>query len=542
MLKKAKVIKLPKVIRRAVKCGHVPPIRPIQDMIDDPQTTGEMVVSFAATHLVVPEGMKRGEPLVLDIFQVVFIISLFDNPHGTRHAYLSIARRNGKTFLVAVILLAFIIGPLAIHNSTIASAAMSRDQAAICFSLMFKILLSSPDVAKLYKAIPSKKQIIGLKRNVEYTALASDAKTGFGKSLLVLLLDEAGQIKGPNNDFVDMLTTSQGSYDDSLMITISTQSPSDVDFLSVMLDQAEVSQDPHTISHVYEAKEGCDLMDEKQWYASNPGLGKFRSLKDLKEQLKTAVAIPAKEAGARNLLLNQRIAQVALFLSPNVWKRNNKKPDLEVFKDNYVVAGLDLSKRNDLTACVIAAKDKDGFVHTVPFVFCPTHGIEERSKRDRAPYAAWVVQNYLIPLGGETMDYEQIATYLRDTLADLNITVDEVHFDRWNIDNFQAACEEAKAFSTAEFVEVGQGFKDFGPRTECALNHMLDGKIKHGGHPLLTMSASNAIAVSDPAGAIKLDKSKSTQRIDPLVAMVMAIYPLLDGGTKQPVDVEHWIA
>jgi len=533
--------KLPKVILDAIKCGDVPNIRSMEDILEDPQTKGELVVAFAATHLCVPEGMLVGQPLVLDIFQVAFIICLFDNPHGTSYAYLSIARRNGKTFLVAVILLAFIIGPLAELNSTIASAAMSRDQAALSFALMHKILLLSPDVKSLYKAVPSKKQIFGLKKNVEFVALASDAKTGFGKSLRVLLLDEAGQIKGPTSDFVDMLTTSQGSYDDSLMITISTQSPSDVDFLSVMLDQAEMSQDPHTISHVYAAPEGCDLTDEAAWRASNPGMGKFRSEGDLRKQVQLAVAIPAKEAGVRNLLLNQRIAQEALYLSPQVWKRNAAKPDLLVFQDNYVVAGLDLSKRNDLTACVIATKDKQGFVHTIPFVFCPTHGIEERSKRDRAPYVTWVQQGTLIPLGGETMDYDQIAEYLRVTLKTLNIEVDEVHFDRWKIEDFESACLRVGAFDGSEFVEVGQGFKDFGPRTECLLNHMLEGKIKHGSHPLLTMSASNAIAISDPAGSIKLDKSKSTQRIDPLVAMVMATYPLLDGESDPNQDVAHWI-
>ena len=528
-------------IRQAIKCGPIPKLKTAEQIAANPVTQGEMVVAFAWHHLHVPEGMMTGERLVLAPFQIAFILAVFDNPESTRLAYLSMARRNGKTFLVAVILLAYIIGPLAEQNTAIASAAMSRDQAGLCFHLMDKMLMLSPDVQNLYRTIPSKKQIIGLNKNVEYMALSADAKTGFGKSLKVILLDEAGQIKGPSSLYTEMLTTSQGSYDDSLMITISTQAPSDADYLSLMLDQAERSNDPHTVSHVYAADKNCKLLTKSQWKKSNPGLGLFRSEKDLCEQLKTAVALPSKEANSRNLLLNQRISQESLFLSPDVWKRNAEPIDLNVFRENTVIAGLDLSSRHDLTACVLAAKDSENFVHVLPFVFCPVTGIVERGHRDRAPYATWVAQGDMIPLGGETVSYSQVARYLKIRLEQLDIVVDSIQYDRWNIENFEAACEREKVFGSCDFIPIGQGYKDFSPRCHSLLNAMLEGKIQHGGHPLLTMSAANAIAISDPSGNVKLDKSKATQRIDPLVAMVMACHPLLDGETDDDLDVANWI-
>ncbi|RLC39108.1 terminase large subunit, partial [Candidatus Falkowbacteria bacterium] len=185
--------------------------------------------------------------------------------------------------------------------------------------------------------------------------------------------------------------------------------------------------------------------------------------------------------------------------------------------------------------------DDDGIVHVRPFVFCPTRGIEERSKRDRAPYDVWCRDGFMIPIGGEVMDYDQIAVYLRDSLADMGIVVEQVHYDRWKINDFQAACDRQSALTDAEFIPVGQGFKDMGVRCDCLLNNMLESKIKHGGHPLLTMAASNAIAVRDPAGSVKLDKSKSTRRIDPLVGMVQAVYPLLDGEGDGQMEIELWI-
>src|SRR5210317_976684 len=193
------------VIERAIKCGPVPKMRPIEDIIDVPQTRGEEVISFAANFLIVPNGMKRGEPLILEPFQCMFILALFDNPHTTRTAILSVAARNGKTFVVSVILLSFLIGPLREKNINIASGAMSREQAGLCYTLMEKILLESPGVAGLWDSVPSSKRVVGLSTNSEYVALSADAKTGYGRDLKVILLDEAGQISGPTSDFTNML-------------------------------------------------------------------------------------------------------------------------------------------------------------------------------------------------------------------------------------------------------------------------------------------------------------------------------------------------
>ncbi len=228
-------------------------------------------------------------------------------------------------------------------------------------------------------------------------------------------------------------------------------------------------------------------------------------------------------------------------MAPAVWKKNGGDIDIEVFRNNRVIAGLDLSQRNDLTACVLAAKDTDDVVHVLPFVFCPTHGIEARAKADRAPYDTWVNTGDMIPIGGETMDYAQIVQYLDETLDGLEIKIDSIQFDRWRIDDFKAACERSGSFGFCDFVEVGQGYKDFSPRCESLLNAMIDGRIRHGNHPLLTMAAANAVAVNDPSGNTKLDKSKSTQRIDPLIAMVMAVYPLLDGQDDGVFDLSGMI-
>jgi len=485
-------------------------------------TTGEKVIRFAHDFLVVPEGIHVGKPLRLELFQQEFILAIFDNPEITRRAIMSIARRNGKTFIVAVILLAFIVGPLKVQNSTLASAALSRDQAALVFKLMSKMLDLSPRLAGLYRVVPSGKKIIGLKANVEYFALSSDAKTGHGNSLLVVLLDEAGQVRGPSNDFVEMLTSSQGSYESPLFITISTQAPSDADLLSTWIDDAQRTQDPKTVCHVYAADPDAELLDKEAWYAANPGLGIFRSEKDLEEQLVQASRLPSMEAGARNLLLNQRVSLEALYIAPSVWKSCASQPDLDVFRNNPCAFGLDLSLRTDLTAAVIAAQDEDGFIHILPYIFTPSQGLRDREARDKAPYSAWVRDGFMHTTPGAVVDYEWVCNFLKKEVYEKEFNLASVCFDRWRITEFQLAAERV-GFDAGEYIEVGQGYQSMSPRLELFESILLQGQLKHGGHPLLNMAVANAVAVSDPSGNRKLDKSNATQRIDPLVACVMAV-------------------
>lgn len=536
-MRKKKVKALDDFILKAIRSGPVPILRDIDNLPVEKLTRGERIVRFAHHYLVIPEGLKVGQPLRLDPFQIAFLLAVFDNPETTRRAILSVARRNGKTFLISVVMLAFILGPEAIPNSTLASAALSRDQAALVFQLMSKMLMLSPKLEGLYRVIPSSKRVVGLRKNVEYSALASDAKTGHGKSLAVILLDEAGQIKGSSSDFVDMLISSQGSYATPLMLTISTQAAEDTDLLSTWIDDATLKSDPRTVCHVYESTAGCDLLDESTWRFSNPGLNIFRSVDDMRQQALSASRLPAQESGFRNLLLNQRVAMVNSAFGASLWKENNGAPNPELLFTHDVHLGLDLSRRDDLTACVAAVQDDDGAVHLFPFAFSPQATLEDRAKRDRAPYVEWVRAGQMIAVPGKVLDYAWVATFLRNKFSGCAIA--SLQFDRWGIDDFTRDAESVDFYHGGNYIPVGQGFKDMGPRVAKFNELLLGGKIRHGGHPLLTMAASNAIAVQDASGAIKLDKSKSTQKIDPIIAAIMATY----GATtaERVSSVDDWI-
>ena len=517
------------VIKRAIKSGPVP--RDLESWKTKPYdklTKGESVCRFAMDCLVVPEGPGVGKPLILDAYQAAFIIAVFDNPRTTRKAIQSVARRNGKTFCVAVILLACILGPLAVQNSVVASAAHSREQAALAFRLMSLMLHQSEQLKGLYRIIPSSKKIVGLRKNVDYLALSADAKTGHGKSLRILLLDEAGQFAEAENDYISMLRSSQGSYEDAMLFIVSTQAPSDASFLSLEIDASIREDSPKTVTHVYAADPGCDLMDENQWYYSNPGLGVYRSVTDLREQIKDALELPAKLPGVMNLILNMRVSQTSLFISPDVWKQNNGAPVLDVFrKSSRVICGLDLSMVNDLTAAVLTAKDDDGIINVLCFAFSPLDGIERRSLRDRVPYDEWGRTGILYTPHGATLNYDMICQHLRVKMEELGITIHEVHFDRFRIDVFKAAAAREGFAQEATFIECGQGFVSMGVRMDSLETALLERRVRHGAAPVLNLGAAHCVVERDNVGNRRPTKKKSAQKIDGIVALLMATYPLV---------------
>ena len=480
-------------------------------------TRAERVIRFVEAYCVTPDGAHVGKPLKLAEFQKQFIRDVYDNPHGTRRALLSVSRKNGKTGLIAGLLLAHLIGPEAKQNSQIVSGAMSRDQAALVFKLASDMVRLSPQLSKDVRIIPSGKRLIGLPLNTEFKALAADGKTAHGLSPVLAILDEVGQVRGPQSDFVDAIITAQGAYDDAMLFAISTQAPNDNDLFSIWLDDAKESKDPRIVSHVYSAPADCDLTDESAWKAANPALGKFRSLKDLREQAERAARMPSFEPTFRNLGLNQRVEMVAPFIARGVWTANSEDPDDSAFYECPVYVGLDLSARNDLTAMAVVAFREKWHVKTI--VWTPEKGLRERAKTDRAPYDVWAKEGFIRPIPGASVDYGVLAEQIAEALEDCSVAA--VAFDRWRMDLLKAEFE--KRGIELPLVPFGQGFVSMAPALDTLETVLLNGEMAHGNNPVLTMCMNNSRVESDAAGNRKLNKKKATGRIDAAVALTMAM-------------------
>ena len=470
---------------------------------------------------VVPEGDLVGQPVVLADFQRKFILDVYDNPHGTDTGILSIARKNAKTGTIAFILLAHLVGPEAVKNSRIISGAMSRDQAGEVYNLASKCVMLSEKLSSIIRIVPSSKKLIGLPRNVEYQAISAEAKTAHGKSPILAILDEVGQIRGPQSDFVDSITTAQGAYKSAMLFYISTQAAHDGDFFSIQIDDALKNKPKKTVCHVYAADPDCDVMDEAQWTKANPALGNFRSLEDMRKQAEKAKRMPSFENTFRNLNLNQRVETSTPFVSKAVWQDNGATP-LGELKGAEVYGGLDLSSVSDLTALVLTAKFGEAW-DVFPSFWLPGDGLIEKSKADRVPYDIWHKEEKLLTTPGRAIEYEFIAEHLRGVFDSCNVKA--IAFDRYNM-KFLRPWLEKVGFSESElekFVEFGQGFVSMSPALRELESLLLSKKLRHGNHPVLTMCANNATVLSDPAGNRKFIKGKTTGRIDGMVALAMAV-------------------
>lgn len=481
-----------------------------------PLTRGEKVVAFIERYCLAPEGANIGKPMKLEPFQRKFVLEIYDNPYGTHSAYLSIARKNGKTALIAAILLAHLVGPEAVRNSQIVSGAQSKDQAAVVFELARKMIEMSPDLSPLVRIQPSGKRLVGLARNVLYRALSAEGKTAHGLSPILAILDEVGQVVGPTDKFVSAITSAQGAYENPLLIAISTQAPTDADMFSTWIDAQKNAPDPRVVCHVYAAPEDCELDDRKAWFAANPAMGVFRSIGDIEKQCRQAMEMPANEPEFRNLILNQRVEARSPFVSASVWKANGG--ECRPIDGRRVWAGLDLSSVNDLTALVLVSEEGD----THSEFWLPAVGLKEKSKKDRVPYDLWAKQGHLNTTPGKAIEYEFIAEFLRGVFDRCH--VEAIAFDRYNM-NFLKPWLEKVGFTEAElerFIPFGQGTASMTPALRELEVKLLGSRLRHGNHPILEMCAKNATVVGD-SGARKFDKRQQTRRIDGMVALAMAV-------------------
>lgn len=475
----------------------------------------------------VPEGALVGQPVVLREWQQDIIRGIYDAP--TRRAIISFGRKNGKTALSAFILLLHLCGPEAKANSQLYSAAQSREQASILFSLAAKCVRQSPDLSQYVIVRDTAKQLFCQELGTLYRALSADASTAYGLSPVLTIHDELGQVKGPRSELYEALETASGAQESPLSIVISTQAPTDADLLSLLIEDAKKGKDPETKVWLYTADESLDPFSDEAIKQANPAFGDFQNPKEVRAQAEAARRMPSAEAGFRNLILNQRVNMHNPFITRSVWESCAGEPDPDAFRESDVYIGLDLSMRNDLTAAVAVA-EVDGVSHVEAFFFAPSVGLAERSHRDRAPYDLWAKQGYIIATPGASVDYEYVAQWLADYCAERNVV--SVKFDRWRIDVFKA--ELSRIGANLPMQPFGQGFKDMTPALDAVESKLVNGQIRHGGNPVLNMCASNAVATRDPAGNRKLDKFKANGRIDGMVALCMAV-----GASSIGVEKSH---
>jgi phage terminase large subunit-like protein len=505
-------------------------------------TRADRNIKWIENACYVPEGRDVGKPVILREWQRKEIRRIYDNPLGTRRAILSFGRKNGKTAISSFILLLHLCGPEAKPNSQLVSAAQSRDQSSLLFGLAAKVVRMSPELAPFVTIRDTKKELLCRELGTIYRALSAEASTAFGLSPALIVHDELGQVKGPRSELYEALETATGAQEAPLSIIISTQAPTEADLLSLLISDAQTGLDPRVVLSLYTADPDADPFAEETIRQANPAFGDFQNAAEVMAMAEDARRMPSRESEFRNLILNQKVEVNNPFISKSVWQSCGGDV-VDSFKGLPVYGGLDLSEVNDLTALVLVAP-VDGIWHVKPTFWLPGNGLRERARNDRAPYDLWAEQGHLVAIdAASSVEYEYIAALLRDVFDSLDVR--KLAFDRWNFRHLKPWLLKA-GFTEQEieqkFEEFGQGFMSMSPALRTTESELLNRKLAHGGHPVLTMCMANAVVQTDPAGGRKLSKSKSRGRIDGAVSLVMAMAVAETYEEAAPLDIMAMIA
>jgi phage terminase large subunit-like protein len=500
----------------------------------------DRVIKFIET-LPVTAGPLAGTTLELRPWQKRFIKAVYKTDkagnRSVRTAVLSVGRKNGKTQLAAALCLCALSGPEAEPRGECYSVACTRDQAKRVFNEMVAIITRIPWLNERINIVRFRKELEDMINGSTFAVLAADVAPVHGLSPSFVCYDELAQV--PSRALYDALGTALGGRAQPLMLVISTQAASDLAPMSELIDyglrcQRGEIQDPGFHLTFYTAPPETDPWKFATWKLANPALGDFRSLEDVKQLSLRAQRMPSAEASFRNLILNQRIDASEQFIPMATWKACGDQPCNTKFEGRQCYAGLDLGATKDMTALMLVFADNNGGFDLLPLCWLPGETLQEREDEDAMPYRVWASEGHLLTFPGRTSDPKAVALKIAELHGRYRIRA--LAYDRWRIEDL--ARELSAIGCGVELVPFGQGYKDMSPAVDRLEALVEEGKLHHGNHPVLTMAALNAKCERDAAGNRKLSKLRSKGRIDPLVALTMAVGV---AGRAPVIDIEALI-
>jgi len=483
------------------------------------------------------KGEWAGRPFILQPWQKKFIRKLFGyvNKDGTRRyrtAYLEIPRKNGKSELAAAIAL-YLLFADGEPGAEIYSAAADREQASLVFNAAATMVRNSKSLSKISRIINSQKRIVFYKKNSFYRAISSEAYSKHGFNAHAVVYDELHV--APNRDLWDTLQTSMGARRQPLMLAITTAG---YDRNSICWEVHEyarqvrdgVIKDPSFLPVIYSADPEDDWTDEKVWAKANPNLGVTIKLDFLRQECQRAKEIPAYQNTFRRLYLNQWTQQDTRWIDMEAWRECGGKVDYEELANLRCWAGVDLSTTTDISSCALVFEpDSDGVVHVLSYNWVPRENIAARVRRDRVPYDLWAQQGHITATEGNVIDYDYIRIAITDEIKRRFPLLQVVGYDPWNATKWAIDLES----EGVPVMEVRQGFKTMSPACKELERLIIGRKLRHNNNPVLTWAMDNLVVAQDPAGNIKPAKDKSTERIDPAVAVIIAISTMLQSEAPE---------
>ncbi len=473
------------------------------------------------------KGTWAGKPFALIGWQEQIIRDLFGvvKENGYRQfntAYIEIPKKMGKSELAAAVALLLTCGD-GEERAEVYGCAADRQQASIVFEVAADMVRMCPALAKRVKINASMKHMIYLPTNSFYQVLSAEAYSKHGFNIHGVVFDELHT--QPNRKLFDVMT--KGSGDARMQPLYFLITTAGTDTKSICYETHQKAKDilegrkidPTFYPVIYGAEESDDWTDPKVWKKANPSLGITVGIDKVKAACESAKQNPAEENAFRQLRLNQWVKQAVRWMPMHLWDKCGFATNEDDLEGRVCYGGLDLSSTTDITAFVLVFPplDEDDKYIILPYFWIPEDNLDLRVRRDHVPYDVWERQGFLQTTEGNVVHYGFIERFIEELGERFHIR--EIAFDRWGAVQMMQNLE-GMGFTVVPF---GQGFKDMSPPTKELMKLVLEQKIAHGGHPVLRWMMDNIFIRTDPAGNIKPDKEKSTEKIDGAVATIMAL-------------------
>lgn len=402
-------------------------------------------------------------------------------------------------------------------------AASDRQQASIVFDVAKQMTEMEPALLRRSKIRAATKRIVNYKNAGFYQVLSSESPSKHGLSVSGLVFDELHT--QPNRKLYDVLTKGSGDARTQPLYFLITTAGTDRESICYELHQKamdildERKIDPTFYPVVYGLSDADDWNDEKSWYKANPSLGQTIDIERVRDMYREAIENPAEENVFKQLRLNMWVSSTARFIPEHIYDIGNKPINIEELNGRDCYGGLDLSSTGDITALVLIFPPRSEIENYIllPFFWLPQDTIPIRVRRASVPYDVWCRQGYINATEGNVIHYGFIEKHIIELSEKYHIC--EIAVDRWNatmlIQNL-----EGDGFTMVPF---GQGYASMSPATKEFYKLLMEGKIQHGGNPVMRWMAGNVVVDIDPAGNIKPTKARSTEKIDGIVAAIMAL-------------------
>lgn len=494
-------------------------------------------------------GMSRQFDLMEFQFEVITEILCVkrrkDHKRKHREAHINIPRKNGKSFLAAIIVVYLFFCQRHLYGALFILTANTTKQAGELYGTVEHFIKSNKTLRKYCKITSSTKTIIRKDNGNKLMVLSSDADNADSFNDYVAVLDEIHQAK--NDEMYGKLRTGQGAWDEPLIMTITTASsgedPANPEMqLYTMAKNIEAGEviDESFYYKIYEADKGCDVEDEEQWYKANPALGVFRNLEDLSNYAKRVKLMPLQENMFRRMYLNQHVAldHETNAINMDLWDACTQKIDVEQLKNCTCWNGLDLSSKHDITAFVQIFYDdiEEKFI-VVPNLYTPADTLTYREEKDGNPYSAWVKNGDLKALEGRYVKFNLV---LEDIIKiDEEYEIAQIGFDRWGSQTILNVLEDEW-----DVIPLGQGTSTMTQVINDFENMLIDGRIVIQENDCFRFMAKNCIAVYTENMDVKYSKKKSKFKIDGIIAMLMGLLLAIEENGidhYNPLDhMEDW--